>query len=138
MSLLDGLPHDVLTLLFTYLSNESRLALLTAVPGLAARINWSVLYVQKYDPLRRQLRCVHDKYFPITKRQRLDAILRYYSETKRLHKWINNNNDYEADLAIQRIPIVNGEHWRVQDYEYSITDYIYDDIVELKQDNLNK
>jgi uncharacterized protein YciW len=135
---METLPKDVLTLIFTNLSTQSRLALLSAIPQLAIRVDWNVLYQQKYNPLMDQFRKLHSKYFTITKSDRLAAMLQYYSKTTYHPDDEDNYEKTDADYRLRDIPILDTSEYKVQDYEYDITDYIYDDILKIKWNSLNK
>lgn len=143
---MNELPKDLVTLLFRYLSNQSKLSLLTAYPKLGSRIDWSVLYNQKYNLSMVQLRKLHSKYFPITKRERLKCMKDYYNQTDMHLLDINalcecvGKHKCETCLRIQddydlrNIPILDSTAYKLEDYIHDIQDYIYEDIIAIKKD----
>lgn len=132
MASIDMFPKDVVTLIFTMLSNQSRLSLLAAIPQLATLVDWGALYHQKYNPLMIKFRALHAEYFPITKKERLDAMLNYYSKTKMTLEYDEISDD---DYNLRNIPIIDSAEWRINDYVNSIDDEIYDDILRIKAEN---
>lgn len=131
MSLL-CLYSDVITLIFSYLSSQDRSALLAAYPELGSKINWGVIYHQKYNPLARELRRIYDKYFSIKKETRLKAMFVYYNATDITKNMNIDEEYYDLDHTFRNIPIIDDDFYRLQDYVYSVTDDIYDEIRHLK------
>ena len=117
-------PRDINTKIVLYLSGEDRHSLLAAFPDL--KLNWLTLYNNKYTPLKKEFRKIHDDYFPIQKKNRLKDIENYYYKSK-----------YDPDKAddwrspewgLRSIDIIYTESYKVGDYIDSIEDNIYTDI----------
>ena len=78
-----------------------------------------------------QFRELHAKYFTITKGDRLAAMLRYYSKTTYRGPKEDDQN-IDVDYELREIPVIDTGCSKVEDYEYEILDYIYDDILKIK------
>lgn len=126
------LPKDIITKIILDLSSIDRVALLVAYPDL--KINWQQIYNQKRNSLTRSLRQIHDKYFPETTKERMNAINNAY-------KWFDLKHTYDDHTETDEfydncdIPIIyHKDRYRLEDYRDSIRDYIYKDIYNLKKE----
>jgi hypothetical protein len=129
------LSKDITTVIFSHLCSQDRAALLSAYPELGSKIDWGTLYYQKYNPLALELRQIYDKHFSIKKETRLKAMLAYYNATDVTKNWdIDEECEeyYDLDHTFRNIPIIDDDFYKLQDYVYSITDDIYDEIRLLK------
>lgn len=138
MNFPDLLHTDLITLLFKYLSNRSRISLLAAYPSVSQKVNWGVIHHHLYNPLRLKMRKIHDRYFNISKKERIDKMIEYYEKTDvNVYKTDEEKDKQdEKDYEIRNIPIVYSPEYKLEEYIYSITDYIYDDIRKYKIKNI--
>lgn len=133
--MIDRLPKDIITKIVLDLSSIDRVALLAAYPDL--KIDWRQVYNQKRNPLTSGLRRIHDKYFPETTKERMNAINNAY-------KWFDLKYSYDDHTGIDEfydncdIPIIyHKDNYKLEDYRYSIQDDIYEDIYNLKKEMNN-
>ncbi len=124
---------DVTTTIFSYLSSQERAALLAAFPEIATKIDWGAMYHQKYNPLAFELRKICNDHFPIRKKERLEKMLEYYLATDITRDLYDDNEYYDTDYDYRNIPIIDTFTYKVEDYEASVRDYIYDDIRKVKK-----
>lgn len=87
--------------------------------------------MSKFSPLQMQIRKIHDKHFPIRKRVRLSELMNYFNKTD-FHKF-HSEDAFEKDMSIRDLSIIgDSDFYKLEDYFYSITDEIFDEIIELK------
>lgn len=130
--MIDRLPKDIITKIVLDLASIDRVALLVAYPDL--KIDWRQVYGQKRNPLARGLRRIHDKYFPETTKERMNAINKAY-------KWFDLKYTYADHTGTNEfydncdVPVLSDtDEYKVEEYRYSIQDYIYEDIYNLKKE----
>jgi hypothetical protein len=142
MNIIEEIPSHIIAEILLKLSNNNRIAFLTAFPGI--NVNWGVLYnrennlIQKGNNLiQKGLDDIYDKYFPESKENRMNAMKEYYDWFKpHKHSYdYYDEYDYAHIKEKYRIPIIYTGRYKVEDYEYDITDYIYKDIYDFKAIN---
>jgi hypothetical protein len=139
MSYFDTLSKDLLTLLVSYIPNQYKLGLMAAFPELSKNIDWMTLYQQRYSPLYLEMRDIHERHFSITKGDRIDDMIEYYHklDTRLLELSDDDPDKFDEETwEFQNIRISDFDGYKYEDYVYSITDYIYDEITEYKKEKL--
>lgn len=132
---MEALPQHIITEIMIDLTKNDRLALLATFPNL--RVDWLRLYNKNNNPVQQGLNEIYKKHFTISKKDRINAMTKVYN-------WYNPEESYEENdendyfwSDIRNIPIIDAGHYKLEDYVYSITDEIYEDIYNLKTDQLN-
>jgi len=123
---MESFPCDVTTLIISILPKHDLISLLAAFPNIKVKWNdvYSIMY--EHDTLSYELRQIHDEYFTIKKKDRIEAMRSYYD------KVIVCNDSYDDDDAPHNIQIVESFSYKLEDYIYSIEDDLYSDIARLK------
>lgn len=126
------LPSDIFTeKIFLKLSTTDRYSLLSAEPVFSSLVKWDRVYQEKIKPrFDPKIVEIYEKHFELDneRKERLKAMEVYYENTNIEYYDVDKEND------LQIVPIISDERNRVQDYIYDRTDYIYDEMRQLKID----
>ena len=122
---MDKLPKDVITLIAQKIKTSDLYALLSVFD---LKIDWKKLYFQKSNPVKKELKKIIEKHFFYTDKDRLQAAFQYFQE-------IDTSKDFseDEDEDYTEIPIVRSHQYKLEEYVYDISEYIYRDIYEYKK-----